>query len=429
VRPMAPPGGPARSTPDRGNPSSAPARLFGVADGEDRWEGEVREFLADQATRRRPPGIDLAGAAIAEARRVRRRRSVLGLVMIIAGTVAATGVALHDWTGAGGESRFGVVSDLFEEPAPPSPAPEAPRLAIDESMPATVSADLIGEGADGDLVLATAAGETLPLGPIRRVVSAHRFGQGWAVVSGEPGMARLSWVTADQEPRALLAGMDTIVVEHGQVAWQRGVVLSAATLTADGRLADRVSTAAPQGDGYPVGFVQEAVLLERTESNGWDTWHPARGDYRPTWTDDVLEVYGSVEPAAVGLVPPEPGAQGPCLARLDTELEVGRVSCVPQSLSPDLPGALSPQGRWLLNGSLLVDLSRAFGGAEDQAVTEVDGASPTVTTPVWLGPDRVLFATADSLVQLWPDKLREGDPDAVEQIPLYGSSPSVVQPT
>jgi hypothetical protein len=103
------------------------------------------------------------------------------------------------------------------------------------------------------------------------------------------------------------------------------------------------------------------------------------------------------------------------------------VSCVPQALSPDRPGAVSPQGRWLLNGSLLVDLGEAFGGQRERAVTEVASES-TVTTPVWLGPDRVLFATADSLVQLWPDRLRAGDPDAVEQIPLSGGSLSVVQP-
>lgn len=397
--------------------------------GEDRWEGEVRQFLADQAARQRPPGADLAGAAIGKARRVRRWRGLAGLAMIVAGTVAATGVALHDWGGAGGGARFGVVSDLFEQQPPASPTPEAPRLAIDESLPAVVSADLVGDATNGGLVLATASGETLSLGSIRRVVSAHRFGQGWAVVSGDPGTARLSWVTKGAEPRALLAGMDTIVVGHGQVAWQRGVVLSAATLTADGRLANRVSTAAPQGDGLPVGFVQEAVLLERTESTGWDTWHPARGDYRPTWTDHVLAVYDSVDPLAVGLVKPEPGSPGPCLARLDTELEVaGDRACVPQPLSPDQPGAVSPQGQWLLNGSLLVNLGEAFGGAPDRAVTEVAGGPQPLTTPVWLGPDRVLFATADSLVQLWPDRLRQGDPGAVEQIPLYGNSPSIVQP-
>jgi hypothetical protein len=412
---------------DRGNPEPAPARLFGVVEGEDRWEGEVREFLADQATRQRPARVDLANVAISRARRVRRRRAVFGLAMIVAGTVAATGVALHDWAGSGGGPRYGVVSDLFEEQASPSETPEAPRLALDRSMPGAVSADIIGEGVDGGLVLATAAGETLPLGPIRNVVSAQRVGRGWAVVSGEPGTARLSWVTPGSEPRALLGGMDAIVVAHGQVAWQRGVVLWAATLTADGQLAGRVSTAAPEGDGLPVGFVQEAVLLERTGSNGWDTWNPARGDYRPTWTDEVLKVYGSVDPLAVGLVPPQPGSSGPCLAQLDTELQVAGVSCVPQALSPDRPGAVSPQGRWLLNGSLLVDLGEAFGGQRERAVTEVASES-TVTTPVWLGPDRVLFATADSLVQLWPDRLRAGDPDAVEQIPLSGGSLSVVQP-
>jgi hypothetical protein len=425
-----------RDTAGRDNPQSPPARLFGVAQGDDRWEGEVRRLLAGRAERLRPPGTDLADTAISRARRVRRRRSVVGLAAIVAGTLLASGAALHDWRGTGGGSEFGVVSELFDRQTTTEPSPDrAPQLAIDGSIPVELSADIIGEDADGGLVLATASGETLELGSIRRVVSAQRFGEGWAVVSGDPGTARLSWVAAGGEPQPLLAGMDTIVVGHGQVAWQRGVVLSTATLSADGRLADRVSTTAPQGDGYPVGFVQEAVLLERTESNGWDTWHPARGDYQPTWSDDVIRVYGSVSagPPAVGLVPPQQGSDGPCLARLDTELEVSGISCVPQELSADAPAAVSPQGQWLLTGagepgSLLVDLADAFGGREDQAVTAVADVPSTVTAPVWLGPDRVLFATADSLVQLWPDRLRAGAANAVEEVPLYGTAALVVHP-
>ncbi|HEY8473095.1 MAG TPA: hypothetical protein VIL37_10745 [Natronosporangium sp.] len=399
-----------------------------MAEGDD-WEAEVRRLLADEAARPRPTRADLAGVAITRARRVRRRRGVIGFAMIVIGTVAATGVALHDWRGGGESSEFGVVSELAEDQLPADPSPdEVPELAIDVSIPVRLSTDLVGDGTTGELVLATAHGQTIPLGPIEDVSAAYRFGEGWAVVSGQPGTTRLWWVTGQEEPRPLLAGMDAIVVGHGQVAWQRGVILSAATLTADGQLADRVSTAAPRGDGLPVGFVQEAVLMERTGSTGWDTWHPGHGDYRPTWTDDVLEVYGSPSPSTVGLVPPLPGADGPCLAQLDIELEVDGVSCVPEQLSPDAPGAVSPRGDWLLNGSLLVDLQKAFSGARDEAVTEVADAAPAVTTPVWLGPDRVLFRTEDSLVQLWPGRLRDGAPDAVEQIPLYASPPWIVQP-
>jgi hypothetical protein len=402
-----------------------------VAQGDGRWEGEVRRLFADRAERLRHPGTDLAGTAISRARRVRRRRSVIGLAMIVAGTLVASGAALHDWRGTGDGPEFGVVSGLLEEQASQSPTPDpAPGLVIDDSIPAELSADVIGEATDGGLVLVTAGGERLELGSIRHVISAHRLSEGWAVVSGDPGTARLWWVAPGREPTALLAGMDTIVVDHGQVAWQRGVMLSAATLSPDGRLEGRVSTRAPQGDGYPVGFVQEAVLLERTETNGWDTWHPARGDYEPTWNDEVIRVYGSVTagPPAVGLVPPQQGSDGPCLARLDAELEVSGVSCVPEALSADAPGAVSPQGKWLLNGLMLVDLVEAFGGREDQAVTDVAGAPSTVTMPVWLGPDRVLFAAGDSLVQVWPERLRTGAADAVEQFPLYGASSQVVQP-
>jgi hypothetical protein len=284
-------------------------------------------------------------------------------------------------------------------------------------------------------VLATADGLTIDLGAIRDVVSAQRFGGGWAVVSGDPGTARLWWVSPDREPRALLAGMDAIVVDHGQVAWQRGVMLSAASLSADGQLLEQVSTAAPRGDGYPVGFLHEAVLMERTESTGWDTWLPSQGDYRPTWTEDVVRVYGPLpDGASVGLVESQPGASGSCLARLDAELVVAGTSCVTtQQLPADAPAAVSPNGQWLLSGStepagsVLVDLGVAFAGQPDQAVATL-AETPAVAAPVWLGPDRVLFATAGSIVQLWPDRLRAGADDAVEQIPLDAGDALVVNP-
>jgi hypothetical protein len=424
------------------NRESRPARLFGVAQGDEGWEGEVRRLLADQASGVRHPANDLAGPAISRARRARRRRHVIGLAGVVAGTVLATGVLMHDWRVAGtssdsDESEFGVVSELSGEQ--PSPLPEErPRLAMGHAMPVSMSADLIGAGTTGGLVLATADGEQIDLGPIREVSSAHRFGRGWAVAGGGQGTARLWWVTAGQAPLALLAGMDAIVVGHGQVAWQRGVMLSAASLSEDGQLVGRVSTTAPYGDGYPVGFLHDSVLLERTESTGWDTWHPAQGDYQPTWTDDVVRVYGPLADGAssVGLMATQPGIEGSCLAKLDAELVVAGTSCVTtQELPPDAPAAVSPDGQWLFSGgsqpagSLLVDLDIAFDGQPDQAVTAWAEASPAaVAVPVWLGPDRVLFATGDGLVQLWPDRLRAGDDGAVERIPVAGGAPLVVDP-
>jgi hypothetical protein len=422
------------------NPEPRSPRLFGVAQGDEAWEGEVRRLFADRADRARHPGTDLAGTAISRARRARRRRNVIGLATVVAGTMLATGVLLHDWRGegtrSGDESEFEVISEGTDEDRTP-PADPRPRLAIGRALPVASAADVIGTATTGGLVLTTAGGETLPLGPIREVVSAHRFGEGWAVVSGGWGTARLWWVSTGREPVALLAGMDAIVFGHGQVAWQRGVVLSAASLSGDGQLVGQVDTTAPRGGGRPVGFLHGSVLLERTESTGWDTWRPGQGDYRPTWTDEVVRVYGPLPDGAssVGLVETRAGTEGSCLARLDAELGVDGTSCVTtQELPADGPAAVSPNGQWLLTGgtapagSMLVDLPTAFGGQPDQAVTALAEAPVTSTAPVWLGPDRVVFATADSLVQLWPDRLRAGADDAVEQIPLHGATALVITP-
>jgi hypothetical protein len=400
---------------------------------------EVRTSLAGQAERVRYSRPDLAGTAIVRAGRARRRRTVVGLAAVLLGTLLATGALLQDWTAddAGGGSEYSAVTGQRDgvTPGPTPPPTEGVGLAADQAVPDEVSADVVGGADGGGLVLATTDGQRLDLAPVRQVDSAHRLGDGWALVGGDPGITRLWWVTAGQEPRSLLAGMDAIVVQQGQVAYQRGALLATGRLSADGQLYDEVSTAAPQGDGQPVGFVDDSVLMSRTGSTGWDTWHPASGDYQPTWTDQVIRVYGPIPdgPAAVGLVPPEPGARGACLARLDKELVASQVSCVSEELPAEAPAAVSPQGRWLLASApedpVLVDLTDVFDpqrkAAAVTALTEVGGPA---ATPVWLGADRVVFATDDSLIQLWPDRLRAGAADAVQQVPLLGVSPVLVQP-
>lgn len=417
-----------------------PMRLFGVVEGAERssgdaWEREVRKSLADQAGHVRHSRLDLAGTAIARASRVRRRRSVVGMAAVLLGTLLATGVLLQDWGGdGGGGTEYGAITGQRDGVTEsPTPEPEV-GLATDQAVPIELSADVIGGGADGGLVLATSDGQQLDLGSVRQVDSAQQVGDGWAVVGGDPGTTRLWWVTGGREPVPVLTGMDAIVVQHGQVAWQRGALLSAGRLSANGELEAEVRTRAPQGDGEPVGFLDDAVLLSRTGSTGWDTWHPARGEYRPTWTDQVIRVYGPLPdgPAALGLVA-ESGDGGACLARLDEELVAKQVSCVSETLPPVGPAAVSPQGRWLLTSapgdSLLVDLVDAFDPQKKQAaITGLEGPAGMAATPVWLGPDRVVFATANSLVQLWPDRLRAHAADAVQEIPLLGVAPVLVQP-
>lgn len=400
----------------------------------------MRDCLTGQAARGRLPRTDLAGAAISRGGRTRRRRQLVGLLAVIGATVLAAGVLLQDWQGSAGSS-VGPAAGRIGHPATVSPTPDRPaEPAYDPALPVTLAADLVGDGAAGDRVLATGDGRTMSLDAVGTVGSAHQVGAGWAVVSGDPGTTRLWWVDPGGVAVSRLAGMDAIAVEHDQVAWRRGAVLATARLSSQGELVQRSTTAAPDGDGLPVGFLGEAVLLASTDPAGWDTWLPTAGDHRPAWNYQLSRVYGALPDGqgVVGLVPPEPGADGSggCLARLDVDrrLTPTELACLPgDGLSVAGPAALSPHGRWLVTttedpdaGPVLVDLAAAF--AEQPAVTPIPDVAVPTGTPVWLDPERVVLPTADGLVRLVPERLLAGAPDAVEVMPLAGATVQVVEP-
>jgi hypothetical protein len=401
------------------------------------WEGGLRECLTDRASGTPLPRPDLAGAAISRARRLQRRRQVIGLVAVVGATVLATGALLQDWQGSGGADlrpATGLVGDPVT--APPTLA-EPVQLAGHPALAVRLAVDLVGDAAGGGLALATGDGRTLDLEPVDEVVSAHRVGAGWAVVSGDPGTTRLWWVSPGRAPVTVLAGMDAIVVEQAQVAWRRGAMLATATLSGDGGLRDRLTTSAPDRDGQPVGFLGRTVLLASAHPAGWDIWQPERGDYLPAWNDRVVRVYGLMPDGqgAVGLVPPEPGATGPCLARLDLQRELAptKVRCLPGELSAGGPTALSPQGQWLIAtvdgtgaGAVLVDVAAAF--AEQPAITELPDLPSLAGRPVWLDPDQALVSTAGSLVRVVPELLLAGAPGGVEVVARSTEHLLVVEP-
>lgn len=424
------------------NPRSHPPRLYEVA-GADAWEDEVRRCLTDRAAGVRPSGADLAGTAIARTRRARRRRTVVGLAAIMGGTMLAAGVLLQGWH-APERTSYGPVTGVLEV-APPTPTPAVPpRLASDPEIARALSVGVVGEAEGGGVALATGDGRTLDLGGVDELVSAHRVPGGWAVVSGQPGFTRLWWVAAGQDPVPVLSGMDAIAVDRGRVAWRRGGLLAAAELSAGGERISQASTVAPAADARPVGFLGDAVLLQRTDPSGWDAWRPADGDYRASWNPEVLRVYGALPDGqgAVGLVPPAAaGSAHPCLARLDVAPRLPRtkLGCPAGGLAVDAPAALSPDGRWLLTAgsggdpeadrsAVVVDLAAAFGADPAAAVVEVPDVPAPTGQPVWAAADQALFPTADRLVRVWPERLRAGEPDAVELVALSGAPPLLVRP-
>lgn len=442
------------------NREPAPGRLFGVADQQtpespDLAEPQVTELvgsaLRDRATRVRPSGADLAGVAIKRARRVQRRRRGTGLAAVVLATVSVTGallVGLSERDEGGGDGN-GSIAGLFsdhgdqDDPAPVT-SPEQPSreasLAADEAVVDRVAGGLVGEADTDGLVLATGDGVLADLGPIRDVASVHRVSGGWVVVTADGSVARLWWVGDRDAPRAVLSGMDEIVADGARVAWRLGSQLSAGVLAADGGLERRVDLAAG-GDVRPAGFLGEAVLLRRTSGGGpvsWAVWSPeacaddACPGYEPVWNTHVLRVYGA-EPGgetAIGLVPAVSKDQGVCLARLriTATLPVTRQVC-PRDLPSTGVASLSPDSRWLVaeagDGVRVVDVAAALAG-DPAAVLPVDGAAPPAATPVWSEENEAVYPTEETLVWVRPERVRDGDADAVKVAKLSGAPPTLI---
>lgn len=409
-------------------------RLSGVAEGE-AWEHELRQMLASQASQLPPPRSELVTEVVGRARRSARRRNLARLATVVGATVLATGVLMQDWQPPG-EPYFGAVTGRVGEPVAEQ-VEESVRMSADHRLAVELSVQLLAEGADGGTVLATAQGELIALRQIRQVRSAHQVGDGWAVVSGQPGTLQLWWASHDQRPVSLLTGLDAVVVDGDRVAWQRLGVLAAARLVG-GQLTGRVTTTGTADGELPVGMLGRSVLLRRFDlatGTWWDTWDPDLGAYRPSWTQTAQRVYGMLPDGdgALGLVSGPTGGDDPtCLASLDVRrrFEVGRTRCLSLSLEPAAPAVISPDRRLLLattdTGQLaLVQLEQLFDLAVDPVLPLPDAPAPD-TPPVWLGSDRVLWTASDQLVVLWPHRLVAGLPTALETVPLTGSAPVAV---
>ncbi len=429
------------------NHGEALARLYGVA--EDAWEAKIRRTLAEQAAQVRTSRVDFAGAAVARAHRVRRRR-MLSLVGTAAAVVTAAGVLVS--YGLPGGAPVPSYTTLFGDAhlATAEPDPDGDPLTGAVSLAADLAVSLVVATEAGEPAVVSPEGTAQTLDPVAGVVSAYRMGEGWAVVDGDPGAHGLWWVTPGSEPVPLLSDLDAIVLGDGRVAWQRGSTLSTAALTADGRLTGQADTRTPAKVEL-VGFAGDAVLLSQDHGARWDVWPPAGGDYRPAWTEEVARVFG-VAPGgetAIGLAAPRPGDPGPCLVRLRVAsgLAVTARAC-PDSL-PDLgPGTLSPTGRWLVAAAtparrgliagstvVVVDVPAVFGDRappagtarmDPVAVVPLAGAPASRHHLVWSAPDEAVLATAGSLVWLAPQRVLAGEPEAIDEVPLGGSAPLLV---
>ncbi len=443
------------------------SRLLGVEARTD-LEQAVRRSLTGAAAEMRPTGADLAGRAIRAGRWRRARRGAGGALALLATTMVASGVLLHQppptvnpYLGVGL-----VAPTPQPDPTVPAPSPAA------RPMPALEGhAGWIAAGATDDRLMLSAGGEAdIDLRHVRGVVSAHRAGDGWALVTGGEH-PRLHWVSERHPPRLVLSGLDALVVADERVAWRRGTELGSARISAAGSLEQRstVEVSAPAPD--PVGFLGETVVLGAAPSPGagngnWSLWRPGVDRAPLSVSTPVTAVFGAMPdgPTAVGLVP-ETDRQ--CLALLDgaRALAADRVECLPALPSAERPASLSPDGRWLLGShrppgsadargtvqgsgpdadgavvvdgaagaveegaavTVLVDVQAAFAGAQS-AVAEVGGVPAPLGRAVWPDQVSVYYPVDGGVVHLRPELWMAGDEGAVEVLPFPGDPVVLVE--
>jgi hypothetical protein len=429
-------------------------------------EQAVRRSLAGAATGVRLPGADLAGRAAAVGRRRRRVRGAGSALAVVAATMVASGLMLHQPEPSANPYLGLAIVDPVPQPPDvdiPGPAPTARPMPALDGRAGRITTAATGAG----LVLSTGHGSDIDLRHVRGVVSAHRVGDGWALVTGgdHPG---LYWLTADQPPMLLLSGADTVVLDRERVAWRHGSTLSVATIAPSGRLEQRTDRDRAGAAPAPVRFVGDRVLVSAPTAGagpgagGWGVWQP--GDDEVGATAEVVEVFGALPDGrnAVGLVPV---AGQMCLATLDTAqaLRVGQTACLPLLPAVGHLAALSPDGRWLVGtadaaaGSpgaargvpdgvlvdgdtasptgtrvtrmvtVLVDLFAAFSGSAG-AVTEVDGAPAPTGRAVWPDAATVLYpADGGVVVSFTPEQWLAGSAGAVEVLAHVGDPVVLVE--
>ncbi|MFC0528229.1 hypothetical protein [Phytohabitans kaempferiae] len=320
-------------------------------------------------------GPDPAGRAIRKARRIDRRRSLAGVVMVVAATAVATV----------GVVQFGPGDQRYAGPAwvdDPGPEVNQPLPAIVPTTAVPAPSGTFDRGRMSatdvpvDLVVAaqlrTTTGTAITLPPIGTVTSAHEVTNGWLVVGVPPaGGASLWHVRPDGSSLQVLPAVDAVVLAQDgrRVAWRDSARLFSAVFE-KGQLKDATQASAP-AQARPVGFVGHGVVMRRAaagaEQAGFDVWWPRRGmPYNPAWKAGTTEIYGPLTDGrtVVGQVAAEAGDR-PCLALLDAvnALTVLKTACALQ-LNPRGSGTVSPDGRWLVadgaGRARLVDLLVAF---------------------------------------------------------------------
>lgn len=408
-----------------------PERPTGVTDDLERALRDCLSGAAGKAGDAYPiRNDDRVGTAIRRGRRVQRRRSAVGTALVAAATaLAAVGVtqavaAPHRYAGP---AWIGDPTPEIErvDPAPLSPSPELPELAVGQ-RPAV---DVVVSGG-----LRTASGKVVDLAALGQVTQVHEAEGGWLVVGGqtEDGLA-LWYVDQNGGQRKVLPQAKAMVLgpDGERVAWVDGARLFSARVVKGQVAAAKQVTAPPQG--MPVSFVGSAVLMARSHDGTLDAyavWWPDRGAFQPSWNESAVTIYGPMPDGTtvVGQVAQQPD-HAACLALLDASkaLSVVKTACATR-LAEHGAGTVSPDGRWLVADAattdlaLLIDLGSAF---TTKPAPAREAGPPITGGAVWTDAGTVVHEAAQGLVRVRVDRLAAGKA-GVEDVAVPGVAPDSI---
>lgn len=362
-------------------------------------EDALRRTFAAR-TAQSPALDDPATAAIRRARRIRRRRNILGSAAAAVAVALFGGglVSVQDW-------RLAQRGNATQMTAVDAPTPPGEATVVAEEPDPDLS---LGPRPDVDLFAAgymwTAEGLRISVTePDTAVTNAYRVPLGWVV--GDADDSRL--VRSDGGIVPLEIGERWILSPDGtRVAYVTDRTLRVASLNAAG-MTDLASTEV-DADRVPVAFAGDQVVVGEIQPDGRlvavDRWSPGE-PYRPGSPQQAFGVYEAHVGDVVAQVPGAGGAA--CLIRLAVR-DDGVRPASDAACGIGVPGSgprplISPDGRWLavpMPATVAIyDLTTVFRTPIPAATC---AASPT-TDLIWESSGTLLAAAGVTVVRCRPD--------------------------
>jgi hypothetical protein len=269
-------------------------------------------------------------------------------------------------TGPGGVGAYGG--------AGPTSAPPDPGCTTTNATPGVAIV------ADRDrLVLAD--GRALPLtGANGGAWGGYQTCDGWLIDGfGPSGTTRSLWLLGlDGSLKQIVdkSEADVAVAPDGRhISWRWQDTLYFGRIKPAGGVNVDMTSPAP-AQGHPIAMTETAVVLGYAATGGGidhhDVWYPSQGDYVPTWTTEILAIFGPTKDRRyfLGLVDGGQGVGQPCLAEFDPQqnLHVAHSACGLKTIRLYRSGQLDPDGKQLVmsisgSGGLgigIVDLATVF---------------------------------------------------------------------